>query len=384
MTKPIRGVTIGKRAVACTMSVLVAGSMCFPSLAFAAVSIDNTELVQGTNQVGGGTATLGDSTLDMANVTANKFSTDEDLTINFNGGNDIENTEVSGSATVEMNFEGTNEVEDIVAKDDSNLTINADGHNEFEEATAYDNANLTINVTGENNFEEIRGYDNADVTIRGTDCQRKDTINVGDDEKHASVHTQNGNLSIDHVTVNLKGKEMSVGSDKGNVDIDTSKLAKDGDNEYTRIHAGGKMRISESVIDIKGTVSSIDKMTINHSDVKAKEPDAKKHDDGPYRIWSKAGIDLIDEENGEVKQGKLFGEDVFYVDTNDGRDVDLKADGHPAYYKCSNDTDDIDDNDSRRKLAKTADPSATWVALCGAGMSALAASYVFRRRSKAN
>ncbi|MBR3225411.1 MAG: hypothetical protein IKF78_08820 [Atopobiaceae bacterium] len=381
MTKRIRGTTFSKKVAACAMSVLVAGSMCFPSFAFAAVSIDDTELVQGANQVGGGTATLGDSTLDMQNVTANKFATDEDLTINFNGGNDIENTEISGSATVEMNFSGENKVEDIVATDESNLTISADGHNEFEEATAKDNASLTINVTGENDFEEIRGYDNADVSIRGTDCQKKDIINVGDDEEHSSIHTQNGNLNIDHVTVNLKGKEMLVGSDKGNVDIDTSKIAKDGDNEYTRIHAGGTMRISESVIDIKGTISSTDKMTINHSDVKAKEPDAKKHDDGPYRIWSKAGIDLIDEENGEVKQGKLFGENVFYVDTGDGKDVDLRADGDPAYYKCDDDDDDVY---SRRKLAKTADPGSIWVALCGAGMSALAASHVLRRRSKAN
>ena len=384
MNKRIRGTTFSKRAAACAMSVLVAGSMCFPSFAFAVVSIDDTELVQGANQVGGGTATLGDSTLDMANVKANKFATDEDLTINFNGGNDIEQTEVSGSATVEMNFEGENKVEDIVAKDDSDLTINANGHNEFEEATAQDNADLTINVTGENSFEEIRGYDNADVTIQGTECQKKDTINLGDDEEHTSIRTQNGNLNIDHVTVNLKGKEVVVGSDKGNVNIDTSKLAKDGDNEYTRIHAGGKMRISESVIDIKGTISSIDKMTINHSDVKAKEPDAKKHNDGPYRIWSKAGIDLIDEGNGEVKQGKLFGEDVFYVDTGDGRDVDLRADGDPGYYKCGDDDDHESDNDSRRKLAKTTDAGTNWVALCGAGISALAASHILRRRNKVN
>lgn len=379
MTKRIRGTTYCKRVAACAMSVLVAGSMCFPSLALAAVKIDDTELVQGDNQVGGGTATLGDSTLDMANVTANSFSTDEDLTINYNGGNDIENTEVTGSATVEMNFSGENEVEDIVAKDDSSLTINANGHNDFEEATARDNSNLTINVTGENDFEEIRGYDNANVTIQGTDCQKKDTINVGDDEAHSSIQTESGNLNIDHVTVNLKGKEMNVGSAKGNVDIDTSKLAKDGDNEYTRIHAGGKMRINESVIDITGTISSTDRMTIDHSDVKAKAPDANKHDDGPFRIWSKTGVDLIDEENGEVKEGILFGQNVFYVDTDDGDDVDLKADGEPAYYKCDNDDDD---ENAHKKLAKTADPGSSWVALCGVGTSILAAGYVFRRRSK--
>ena len=71
---------------------------------------------------------------------------------------------------------------------------------------------------------------------------------------------------------------------------------------------------------------------------------------------------------------------IFYVDTGDGKDVDLRADGDPAYYKCGDDEDDF----SRKKLAKTADPGSIWVALCGAGMSALAASHVLRRRSKAN
>ena len=77
--------------------------------------VDQTELAQGENAVGGGKATLVDAKLDMVDVTANELYTDNDLTMNFNGGNKIENVDVAGSAEVEMNYSGENEVEEVHA-----------------------------------------------------------------------------------------------------------------------------------------------------------------------------------------------------------------------------------------------------------------------------
>jgi hypothetical protein len=247
-------------------------------------------------------------------------------------------------------------VEDIVAKDDSDLTINADGHNEFEEATARDNADLTINVTGENDFEEITGTDDASITIRGTSCQRKDVVNLGEGEEDTALTTERGRLAIDHVTVNLEGERAVVGSDQGDVFIDTSKVAKGDGNEYALIEAGGTMLARESVVDIAGAMVAQGEMTIEHSDVKVVAPDAKYGDDNSHRVWSATGVVLIDEENGEVREFEHNGKKAFYVDTDDGDDVDLEADGDPAYYRCKGDGDHDDHDDAAvRHLPRTGD-----------------------------
>lgn len=380
--------TLGRRVATIAVSALTATSLMFPATALARVLVDDQELMQGENSVGGGRATLMDTSLDMMDVTAQRLSVDQDLAINFNGGNDIEDVYVEGSANVQMNFEGSNEVEDTHARDDSNLTVNANGHNEFEEIMAYDNANVTVNVTGSNDFETIEAYDNANVTVRGTDCQRRDVTNLGVDEDDAGVSAERGNVTIDHVTVNIRSKEARVGSKEGSLVIDTSKIASSDNNKYTEVVSGKAMRIVESVIDITGTLHSTDAITIKHSDVKADAP-ATSYDSSPYRVYSSEGIKLIDEKNGEVKEGTLDGKDVHYVDTDDGNDVDLKADGEPAYYACADkghDSDDSDDSVSSiaamtKKIPRTADATNTWavVALCVAGAAAATTGLAVRR-----
>ena len=328
-----------RRVAALAITAIVACGVSFPQIAFAKVMVDETELSQGKNAIGGGTATLIDSTLDMVSVKASELYTDENLAVNFEGNNEIEQVTVEGSAEVELNFTGENEVEEVQAAQSANVTINADGHNEFEEVSAWDDSSITINVTGENDFESIEADGNASIAIRGTTCQKRDTINLGEDENDAFICASKGNLTIDHVTVNVKSEYAVVGSDYGNVSINTSKVAKDDGSEYIGIIAGGTMLVRESVIDITGTVFSAGKMTINHSDVKAEEP-VSKYGDDPYRIYSETGIELIDEKNGEVKEGEAYGKKVWYVDTddNDGKDVDLEADGEPAYYRCKGDS----------------------------------------------
>ena len=370
-----------RRAGASALAVVLVFGLSVPSLAFAKVSVDETELAQGENAVGGGKATLTDSTLDMVDVVANELRTDESLDMNFNGGNEIENVVVEGDANVEMSFTGENEVEDIYATDNANLTVNADGHNDFEELEGSGSANVTVNVTGENSFEEIRGLDNANVTVQGTDCQMKDTINLGEDEDDATLSTAWGNLTIDHVTVNLEGEYCYVGAAQGDTVIDTSKIAKGDDNEYTVIGVGGALVVRESVIDIEGTMSSEQQMTIEHSDVKVEKPD-DKWDADPYRVWSATGIDLIREKNGEVKEGEIGSRKVFYVDTDDGDDVDLEADGDPAYYGCDDD-DDEEEAAAVAPLAKALPNTGYGAGLLGTGLAwliAAAAAVVFIAR----
>ncbi|MBQ9004830.1 MAG: LPXTG cell wall anchor domain-containing protein [Atopobiaceae bacterium] len=366
-----------RRAGAFALALVLVGGLSFPTPALAAVVIDETELAQGENAVGGGTATLAESVLDMVDVTAGYMSTDEDLTVNFNGGNSIETVSVEGSANVEMNFSGDNEVEDIQAIDDSTLTVNANGHNEFEELNAYNHSNVTVNVTGDNEFEEIQGFDYANVTVRGTDCQKKDVIELGEGEDHTSLSTQDGKLTIDHVTVNVEAKSGSVRAEYNDLVIDTSKIASGDDTEHTQIMAGGALKMSESVIDITGTVFSFGMMTIDHSDVKVEAPSSGTPLD-TYRVWSSEGIELIDEENGEVKAGAIGDIQVAYVDTGDEGMVDLQADGEPAYYKCKSGVT----NPATKSLPRTGDTSDPMlplaIALTGVGAAAL--GIVARRR----
>ena len=363
-----------RRPLALAATIALTSLLFSPTQAFAVVRVDQTELAQGENAVGGGRATLNDSALDMEDVTAGELYTDEDLSVHFNGGNDIEDVTCAGSAEVELSFTDDNEVEEVHATEDSDVTINADGHNDFEEISAHDDANLTIKVTGENDFEEIVAHDNANITIQGTDCQRRDTVNVGEDEDDTEISCEKGSLTIDHVTVNVLGKTAVVGSTEGDVRIDTSKVASDDDNENLEIVAGGTLKLVESVIDITGTVHSTGQMTIQHSDVDAIAPD-DSYGAGPYRIWSEAGIALIDERNGKVRKGTLNGKSVYYVDTDDGEDVHLEADGDPAYYRCH-------DNENAQLaktggLPKTDDPhnGAPVALLVAGGLVALASSH---------
>ena len=368
-----KGISSIRRLSVFALATMTAASLAFPSVALAKVTVDNDEPAHGENSVGGGTATLSDTALDMANVTASNVRVDEDLTINFNGGNDVGVLDVEGSANVDVNYTGENEVEDTHVHDTASATINADGHNDFEEVEAFDNASVTVNVTGENDFETIEAHDNANVTVRGTDCQKGDIANVGDGEKNAGVSAEKGNVTIDHVTVNVKSETARVGSESGNTVIDTSKIASDDDNEYTEVVAGGTMEVSESVIDITGTVHSDGKMTIKHSDVKAKAP-AAKYDASPYRIYSKTGIELVREKNGEVKEGESSGAKVQFIDTGDGKNVDLKADGEPGYYACK------DKAPTRAVAPKTGDRTNPWGLTALAFASAATAGYAVKRR----
>ena len=331
-------VKIRRRILALGAAAAMAAMLAVPAFAFAEVRIDDTVINQGENAVGGGTATLTEKVLDMVNVVVDEggLETDEDLNINFNGGNDLEWIAATGSANVTANFCGENTVDEFATADNASMTVNINGKNEVDEIHAYGDSNMTVNVTGENEFEEIIGYDNANITIRGTACQKKDIVNV-DDGEVAILQIENGNLTIDHVTVNLKGSAYNlVGSMNGSMNIDTSKIK--GTDAWTDLIAGKTMRINESVIDVAGEVYSGGLMTIKHSDVKASKPETTE-DILPYRVYSHTGIELIDEKNGEVKEGTCEGQKVWYVDTddNDGKDVDLKADGEPAYYRCSGD-----------------------------------------------
>ena len=210
----------------------------------------------------------------MVDVVAKTMSIDQDLTVNFNGGNEIDYVTVTGSAEVEMNFTGENEVENIGVGGKADLTINADGHNEFDDVSAVGDSNLTINVAGENEFEKIRGYDNANITVRGVTCQKRDIIELGDDEKNADVTTDKGNLTIDYVTFDVKAKSVWFGSESGDMKIDTSKIGKgDGNEDILIMLLDGGLDISESVIDITGSILVDGKLTINHSDVKVVKPD---------------------------------------------------------------------------------------------------------------
>lgn len=363
---------IRNRFVACAVGALIACGLMVPATAFAEVSVDGQALNQGENAVGGGTATLSETVLDMVNVVAETMSIDQSLTVNFNGGNEIDGVAVTGSAEVEMNFTGENEVEDIAVGGKADLTINADGHNEFEEVYAFEDSNLTINVAGENEFEEIKGYDNANITVRGVTCQKRDVIELGDDEDDARVTTDKGNLTIDHVTFDVKAKSAEFGSENGDMKVDTSKIGKGDGNEDMLIAVyDGALDIYESVIDIVGSIFVDGKLTINHSDVKVVKPDEEYVGHAPHRIFATKGIELIDEKNGEVKEGKSFALDGWYVDTGDGDDVvDLKADGEPTYYRCK--SDDSADTKGMPKTGDGANVPMLMLAFAGALTVALA------------
>ena len=331
---------IRNRFIACTAAALIACGVMIPSAAFAEVAVDGQPLGQGENAVGGGTATLSETVLDMVNVVAGTLNTDQNLVINFNGGNEIDDVLVSDSAVVEMNFTGENDVDDITVGGKADLTINADGHNDFDEVMAAGDSNLTINVAGENEFEEIEGKDNANITVRGVTCQKRDIIELGDDEDDTLIMTENGNLVLDHVTIDTEARFALIGTIGGEMLIDTSKIAKGDKNETVLIMVERALTIRESVIDIVGTITVEGKMIIDHSDVKVINSDTRDPD-SPYPcVFSLTGIELLNEKNGEVKEGKSYQRKAWYVDTGDSPDVDLKADGEPAYYRCKSDESD--------------------------------------------
>lgn len=329
-----------KKAAAIALASVFASTICFPTMAFAKVDVDGQELSQGSNSIGGGTAMLTESTLDMEGVTANSVYTDESLDISFGGGNDIEKFTVGGDAQASMSFSGKNEVEDIYATDNAKLSVKADRHNDFEEINASGKADVLVKIYGENEFESFNGTNDSTISIVGKTCQKRDKVKLAEGESEEGITTENGNLKLDHVTIEVESEKAHIGSKNGSLTIDTSKIEGEDGNKWIEIFAGKEMLIDESVIEITGTVFSEGKMTVKHSDIDADKP-ASEYDVRPYRIFSKTGIELIDEENGNVEEGEWDGDKVWYVDTddNDGDEVDLEADGEPEYYKCHSKSD---------------------------------------------
>ena len=341
-------------------AVVVSVALAWPGTAFADVLVDGTKLAEGANSVGGGTATYGSGSLGMENVTANNVSTNEDLNVSFSGGNNVDKFQVTGDANVDVSFEGSNNVEDIEAYDSSNVTVNLNGHNETEDIEANDSSTLTVNVTGENEVESVKGYDDADVTVQGTDCPRKDVVKVGDDESSERIGTERGDLTVKDVTVVTESEQDQIVSKGGNVSIVCSKIESDDDNKRTDISAAGTLFVGGSVIDVKGTMSSGGQMTIRRSDVDVTRPEG---DDSPYRVWSKTGIDIIEEKNGEVEKGKLGDDEVWYLKTDDddaSEKVHLESSIKPCYYgKCADTGNGDNDDEERKWLPATADESAS-------------------------
>lgn len=363
-------------------AVVVTVALAWPGTAVADVLVDGTKLAEGANTVGGGTATYGGGSLGMENVTASNVSTNENLNVSFSGGNNIEDFQVTGDANVNVGFSGENNVEDIEAYDSSNVTVNLNGHNETEDIEGYGNSTVTVNVTGENGVESIKGYEDANVTVQGTDCPRKDVVTVGDGESSERIGTERGNLVVKDVTVLTESEQDQVRSTGGNVSILCSKIQGTDSNKRTDITAAGTLFVGGSVIDVKGTMSSGGKMTIRRSDVDVARPDG---DDSPYRVWSRTGIDLIEEKNGQVKKGKLGDNEVWYLKTDDDDPSDrvhLVSSLKPCYYgKCADTDDDHDSEEQRRWLPATADASVSVVPIVVLG--GLFVALDIRRRMKA-
>ena len=311
-------------------------ALMFPGAAFAGVRVDDRDLEHGENAVGGGIATYGDAMLDMVDVHAGHVSTDEDLEVSFNGGNEIDHFQVTDDATVTVNFDGENKVEDIEAYDNSDVTVNMDEHNDFEDIEANDESSVTVKVSGKVGCEAIKGYDDATVTVEGTTCPQKDVLEVGEGDTSERIGTERGDLTIKDVTVVMDSPEDRIASKEGDVTIKSSKISRGDENELVEIYAGGDMTVKDSVIDAAGSMGSEGKLTIERSDVDLTKAEKDEH---PYRVWSNTDIELIEEENGEVCQGSTDDGSVSYVSTGDGDDVHLKAAKTPGYYRTCN-TDD--------------------------------------------
>ncbi len=367
-----RGIAARRLIVAVAAALVCASQPCF-----AQVTLDNTQLQEGDNEVGGGRATFLNSVLDMYGVTGDLLSTDEDLSVNFWGGNVLDKFRVTDDATVTVNFDGDNEVEDIEAYDSSNVTVNMNEHNEFEDLEARDDASLEVRVDGETSCESIKGYDNAEVDVHGVNCPRKDIVEIGEDESSERLGTEKGDLTVSDVTVVMRSKQGEVSSKEGNARITCTKIEGGEGNERTDVYAGKDLFVGGSVVDVAGSVHADGKLTLRRSDVDVTKA---KDDDAPYRVWSKTDVELVEEKNGTVEQGTMDGTKVFYVDTDDGDEVHLEASLVPCYYRsCDTDTTD-DDHDATsetpavrtvaRVLPATADASNSGAL---AGMAALGA-----------
>ena len=361
-----------RRAVALVLATVVACNL-FPSFAQAMVRVDDVELNQGVNEVGGGTATLTDSNLEMEGVTAAEFYTDEDLTIDYAGGNAIDETTVAGDAEVEMNFSGENDVTNVAVTDDAQLTINANEHNTFDEVLATDNSNLNLNVDGTATIGSVDASGAANVAVRG--AQQGATIDLGAGRDISFLDTESGNLSVENVRVNLNAKEAILGSALGGaVTIDSSSLVAGEDNGFVFLGTCGTMLIKDSSMEFGGMVYSTGQMTIDNSNMRITKPTAFGTDSWPHRVSSRTGIDLRNELNGIVLSGMQEGKPIFFLDTNEnfGRVVELWAGARPADPTPAADETPAQSapiaHVASKALPRTADPSVALLPLLAAGV----------------
>ena len=362
-----------RRAVALVLATVVACNLFFPSFAQAMVRVDDVELNQGVNEVGGGTATLTDSNLEMEGVTAAEFYTDEDLTIDYAGGNAIDETTVAGDAEVEMNFSGENDVTNVAVTDDASLTINANEHNTFDEVLATDNSNLNLNVDGTATIGSVDASGAANVAVRG--AQQGAAIDLGAGRDISFLDTESGNLSVENVRVNLNAKEAILGSALGGtVTIDSSSFFAGEDNGFVFLGTCGTMLIKDSSMEFGGMVYSTGQMTIDNSNMRITKPTAFGTDSWPHRVSSRTGIDLRNELNGIVLSGMQEGKPIFFLDTNEnfGRVVELWAGARPADPTPAADETPAQSapiaHVASKALPRTADPSVALLPLLAAGV----------------
>ena len=356
-----------RRLIAVFVSVVLA----FPGVAYAQVSVDGVEIVEGANAIGGGTITYGDGVMGIESVTAETVTTDESLAVSFIGQNEIDTFQVTGDASVTVDFSGENSVEDIEAYDTSDVVVNMDADNELQDLEANDSSSLTVRVTGEVSCEAIKGYDDASVTVEGTVNPTEDKIIVGEDEDSERIGTERGDLAISDVSVVMEAEEAAITSEEGNVYLYNSSIESGYSNERTDIYAGGELYVDESVVNVTGTMSSVGELTLHASDVDVRAPEG---DDSPWRIWSETAINLIEEVNGHIKDGMLGEKSVKYLETDGykaNKLVHLLSVGKPHFY-VEQDMHDLRRDD---KLPATADASDLTAAVllveCGLAVVAL-------------
>ncbi len=391
--------TVTRRMIACGTSALMVASLMTPSAAFAAESItvgDDAYYWANAPEGGysgtgseGGTWTWSTATdLELNNYSGESINADGDLTVTYEGTNNVGSSESYGGINVN---ETSDEAGDLTLKANGDATLNTEGFAGISSEGSLAIEGGTVTAKSENGFGIRAG---GDLTV--SDANVAVNVNNEDSEYAIGIVVGGSSLSVTNSKINVSAnsEEVSYGVYMDNENDEDAKdstvLIKDSTLDIVASSVNGKSSFGFAAFSEHGNTS----ITFDASDANIKAEGCALYaygldasitlNDAKYTTPENATtfsyeIDDFHKVVSVGAQGATDSDDMapeVVIESTKKDEATPEAEVTPASYTKAGEA-------GEKKLAQTGDASAAGMfAAAAAGISALGAgAFLSRRRS---
>ena len=386
--------TVTRRMIACGTGVLMVASLMTPSAAFAAESITVGDDAyywanapeggySGTGSEGGTWAWSTATDLELNNYSGESINVDGDLTVTYEGTNNVGSAESYGGISVN---ETNNEAGDLTLKANGDATLNAEGSASISSEGSLAIEGGTVTAKSAKGFGLRTG---GDLTVSDANV----TVNANNEDGDYAIGIAVGGSSLSvtnsKINVNAKSENLSFGvmmQNENNKDAkDTTVLIKDSTLDIVASSVTGKNSMGFAAYSEYGNTN----ITFDASDANIKGERAALYaygldasialNDAKYTTPENATtfsfeIDDLHKIVAVGAQGATDPDDIaseVVIESTKKDETVPEAEVTPASYTKA----------GEKKLAQTGDASAAGMfAAAAAGISALGAGTFLSRR----